>query len=71
MSTSMSTAMAVTARGSTSVMTVKDKTVLTTLPVVDSTASSVPANMSSIGVKTVHYIQGRNSKGDMTCYAYS
>ena len=55
-STSMSSA------GGTSVLTVKNKTTLTTTPVADGATSNVPAVVSSVGAKAVQYLQW---KGDL------
>ena len=63
----VSTSMTAAAVGSgTSVLTVKNKTMLTTMPVVNGGASNVPASVSGVGMKTAHCLQGRNnSKGNL------
>ena len=62
----VSTSMAAAVGGGTSVLTVKNKTMLTTMPVVNGGASNVPASVSGLGMKTVHSVQGRNnSKGTL------
>ena len=58
-SVSMSTSMAA-ASGSTLTSTVKDKTAATgATSVTDSTTSSFPTNVASMGVKAMHQMQGR------------
>ena len=61
----VSTSMAAAAvGGGTSVLTMKNKATLTTMPVVDGGAGNVSAGVSGVGMKTLHYLQGRNnSKG--------
>ena len=49
-----------------SVATVKDKTLLINVPPVNGTASSnnPPSSMPSGAVKSLHFVPGRNSKGN-------
>ena len=62
--TSISAGMAAASNPPVSI--VKDKTILTTLPVSDIGASNNPTNTTAVGVKNTHYLTGRsNNKGDL------
>ena len=57
----VNTPVSTTMAAGTSVMTAKNKTTSTTLPVIDGATSNITSSMSSVGAKAVHCLQGRNN----------